>query len=154
MRGDEHILGGHLHLRIVTPEVSAYDGKADMVVVPGHDGEVAFLPGHAPYVGVLGAGELRFHDAEGGARHYFLEGGVVQVADDVVNVLAEVVRPLASLDLGAAQAELDAAIARPSKDEASAAARAKAIAAARAKVRLARRAQNGAHGLGPSGPHT
>ncbi len=154
MKGDESILGGHLHLRIVTPEVSSYDGMADMVVVPGHDGEVAFLPGHAPYVGVLGAGELRFHDAEGGSHHYFLEGGVVQVADDAVNVLAEVILPIASLDLTKSQAELDAAIARPSKDEASAAARAKAISAARAKVRLSRRAGNGAHVLGPTGPHT
>jgi F-type H+-transporting ATPase subunit epsilon len=151
VKGGEHILGGHLTLRIVTPETAAYDGAADLVVVPGHDGEVAFLPGHAPYVGVLGAGELRFHDAEGGTHHYFLEGGVVQVADDVVNVLAEVVRPAEALDPVKAEAELESVLAAPAKDPAV---REKATAAARAKVRVARKAGTGAHGKGGTGAHT
>lgn len=154
MAGPEHhILGGHLTLSIVTPEGAAYDGPADMVVVPAHDGEVAFLPGHAPYVGLLGAGELRFHTSEGGTVRFFLAGGVVQVVENRVNVLAESVVPAANLDVAKAQAELDAATALPAATPEAADARRKAVTAARAKVRVAQRVLNGAHVLGGTGPH-
>ena len=81
-----------LTVRIVTPEAMVFDGRAEVVVVPSHDGETAFLPGHAAFVGLLGAGELRFETAAG-TQHHFLQGGVVQVVDDVVTVLAESVDP-------------------------------------------------------------
>ena len=139
-------MGGHLTVRIVTPEATSYDGPADLVVVPSHDGETAFLPRHAPFVGLLGAGEARFHVPDGGTHHFFLAGGVVQVVDNVVTVLADTVVPAAALDPAKAQAELDAAIARPAAttDE-QRAARAKAIEAARAKIRVAAKAAALAH---------
>ena len=139
MKGDEHILGGKLHLAAVTPEGAVYDGPADLVVVPAHDGEVAFLPGHAPYVGLLGTGELRFHLPDGGTRHFFLEGGVVQTADDRVNVLAEAVVPVESLDAARAQADLDAALRLSATDDEKAKAREQAILSARTRLRLATR---------------
>ena len=134
-------MGGHLTVRIVTPEATAYDGPADLVVVPSHDGETAFLPRHAPFVGLLGAGEARFHVPEGGTQHFFLAGGVVQVADNVVTVLADAVVPAAALDPAKARAELAAALAGPAAaaDE-QRGTRAKAIEAARAKVRVAAKA--------------
>ena len=65
---EHRVLGGHLTLSLVSPEGTLFEGAADMVVAPGADGEVAFLPGHAPYVGLLGVGELRFHLPGGGTR--------------------------------------------------------------------------------------
>jgi len=141
---EPHILGGKLSLSVVTPEVAAFEGPVDLVVVPGYDGEVAFLPGHAPYVGLLGAGELRAHLASGGTQHWFLAGGVVQVVDNAVSVLAESVMPVASLDLTKARVELEAAMALKAADEPTTLAKEKAVAAARAKVRLAERAAGGA----------
>ena len=132
-------MGGHLTVRIVTPEATAYEGKADLVVVPSHDGETAFLPGHAPFVGLLGAGECRFHVPDGGTQHFFLAGGVAQVVDDVVTVLAEIVVPAAALDAAKAERELEAAIALPAGDPTKAAFREKAIGVARAKRRVAGR---------------
>jgi len=139
VRGDEHILGGKLHLTAVTPEATTYDGPADLVVVPAHDGEVAFLPGHAPYVGLLGAGELRFHAPDGGTKRFFLEGGVVQTADDVVNVLAEAIVAVEAIDAERARADLEAASRLPAGDDAQAKARDAALASARARLRLAAR---------------
>ena len=132
-------VGRRLTLRIVTPEAMAYDGPASIVVVPSHDGETAFLPMHAAFVGLLGAGELRFDVPEGGTQHYFLAGGVVQVADDVVTVLADTVAPAAGLDPAKAEAELLAATARTATTEEQRVSREKAIVAARAKLRLAQR---------------
>jgi F-type H+-transporting ATPase subunit epsilon len=137
-------MGGHLTVRVVTPEATVYDGPADLVVVPGHDGETAFLPRHAPYVGLLGAGELRFHVPGGGTERFFLAGGVVQTVADVVTVLADAVVPATALDPAKAEAELQAAKARPAKGAEEVAARAKAVDAARAKRRLDRHAHGGA----------
>ena len=137
-------MGGNIRLSIVTPEATAFSGQVDLVVVPGHDGEVAFLPGHAAYVGLLGSGELRFHEPVGGTRHYFLAGGVVQVVDNTVSVVAERVIPAASLD---------AALRLPSRNDAEIEARDRAVRTARAKLHVARRAAEGAHIAGSSGPH-
>jgi F-type H+-transporting ATPase subunit epsilon len=143
--GGEHILMGHLRLVAVTPEATVHDGPVDLVVVPGHDGEVAFLPGHAPYVGLLGAGEMRFHEPQGGTRHFFLEGGVVQTADDVVNVLADVVVPVEALDADRARADLERAIASPATDDEAQRVRQRRADAARARIRLATRGSAPAH---------
>lgn len=144
---DEHgkSSGGKLRLSVVTPERTVYEGAVDSVVVPGHDGEVAFFPGHAPFVGLLGVGELRFHAAAGDTQHHYLAGGVVQVVDDTVAVLAEAVLPVASLSAEKAQQELDAARALPAGDEVAEAARASAQLAARGKLRLAAKASSAAH---------
>ena len=42
-----------LHVEIVSPERVLYSGDGDMVVARAADGDIAFLPGHAPFIGVL-----------------------------------------------------------------------------------------------------
>jgi F-type H+-transporting ATPase subunit epsilon len=145
-------MDGPLQVSIVTPEATVFGGPADAVVVPGHDGEVAFLPNHAPYVGLLGVGEVRLREPGGGTRHWFLAGGVVQVADDVVSVLAESVTPVAAIDARKAAKDLESALARPAADPAAVEARARAQAEARAKLRLAAKA--GDSPLGGTGAPT
>jgi F-type H+-transporting ATPase subunit epsilon len=134
---DHHAMGRHLHLSVVTPEGTVFSGDVDLVVVPGHDGEVAFLPGHAAFVGLLGSGELRFHAASGGAQHFFLAGGVVQVVDDRVAVVAENVVPAASIDVAATQAEIDAASKLPVTTDEEREAKEHALRVARAKLFVA-----------------
>ncbi len=91
---------GTLQVSVVTPEGAAFDGAATSVVAPAFDGEVAFFNGHAPFVGMLGEGELRVQPASGGAtERYFLTGGVVQVRDNVVTILAEAVADADSIDV-------------------------------------------------------
>ncbi len=46
-------------LSLVTPEGVAYEGEAQMVIVPGAAGEIGVLPRHAPLVAMLKAGEIR-----------------------------------------------------------------------------------------------
>jgi F-type H+-transporting ATPase subunit epsilon len=52
-------------LSLVTPEGAAFEGEAEMVIVPGAAGEIGVLARHAPLVAMLKAGEIRIRaDAE------------------------------------------------------------------------------------------
>ena len=127
---------GQVHVSVITPEGSAFEGPAASVSLEAHDGQVAFHHGHAPFLGALGVGALSVA-TPGGSKRWFLEGGVVQVVDDVVSVLAERVVPIEKLDAAAARKDLEAALAEvPTTDEAFAA-RDRALDSARARMRLA-----------------
>ncbi len=128
-----------IRVSVVTPEGAAWEGDAQSVVVPAFDGEVAFLHGHAPFVGLLGVGEMRVtRTASAGAERFFLSGGVVQVADDEVIVLAELVRPTSALKADEARRELEEANTAPAIGDDALEARLARIEAARVRLRLAR----------------
>lgn len=77
-----------LKVAVISPERTVYEGEADMVVAPAWDGEVGVLRGHAPMLVLLGTGNLRV--TSGGAEQRFrVEGGFMQVSDDIVTVLSE-----------------------------------------------------------------
>jgi F-type H+-transporting ATPase subunit epsilon len=77
-----------MKVAIISPESTVFEGEADMVVAPAWDGEVGVLRGHAPMLVLLGAGEMRITGGAG-ERRFHVEGGFMQVADDVVTVLSE-----------------------------------------------------------------
>jgi F-type H+-transporting ATPase subunit epsilon len=53
-------------------------------------GEIAFLPGHAPFLGALGEGEARIYESEGAqAQSLQLSGGFVEVSHDKVTILSD-----------------------------------------------------------------
>ncbi len=77
-----------MRVSVVSPERQLYDGEADAVVAPAYDGEVGILPRHAPFVTLLGKGDLV---VRGGAesRRFRVAGGFLQVVADRVRVVAE-----------------------------------------------------------------
>jgi F-type H+-transporting ATPase subunit epsilon len=81
-------MADRLRVAIISPERTIYEGDADMVVAPAWDGEVGVLRGHAPMLVLLGAGEMRVTTG-GSEQRFHVEGGFMQVADDVVTVLSE-----------------------------------------------------------------
>ena len=81
-------MADRLKVAIISPERTVYEGEADMVVAPAWDGKVGVLRGHAPMLVLLGAGEMRIRSGSGEQR-FHVEGGFMQVADDVVTVLSE-----------------------------------------------------------------
>jgi F-type H+-transporting ATPase subunit epsilon len=86
-----------LQVRVVTPDKPIFEGAADFVVVPAHDGELGILPRHARLLASLGVGELRI--TQGGTlQRFFLEAGFVQVAAGNVTILCERATPLSQLD--------------------------------------------------------
>ena len=91
-----------LHLEIVTPERLAYSEDIDSVTLPGVEGELGVLPGHAPLVSMLGVGELRIK--RGGTEESFaIVGGFLQVRPDKVVVMAETADLASDIDLERAQ---------------------------------------------------
>ncbi|MBN1284503.1 MAG: ATP synthase F1 subunit epsilon [Anaerolineae bacterium] len=95
-----------LDVRIVTQERLLYEGKADMVVVPGIEGELGILPNHAPLLSRLDYGILRLkHD--GDEDDFTVFGGVIEAQPDRVLVLADVGERSEDIDLERAQAARD-----------------------------------------------
>ena len=76
-----------MDLQIITPDTTLYDGKADMVVVPGTDGLIGILNDHAPLVSALKSGsvKVKIDDSE---KMFEVSGGVVEVLNNKVIVLA------------------------------------------------------------------
>ena len=77
-----------LKISLISSEAVLFEGEADLVVAPAHDGEVGILERHAPMMTLLGSGVLRL--GGGGAdRNFNVEGGFLQVVDDVVRIVTE-----------------------------------------------------------------
>jgi F-type H+-transporting ATPase subunit epsilon len=79
---------GALQVVVISPERTIYEGAADSVVAPAWDGELGILRGHAPLMALLGSGEIRVK-LGGHVEHFNVEGGFLQVVNDVVTVLSE-----------------------------------------------------------------
>lgn len=91
-----------LRLVLVTPETTLLDEPVERLRFPLYDGQIGILPGRAPLVGRLGYGELAITTASG-ERSFFIDGGFVQVKDNVVSLLTD--RAVPSEKLNAQQAE-------------------------------------------------
>ena len=129
-----------LNCIVVTPEQTALDVKADFVALPLYDGEIGIAPGHSPMIGRLGFGEMRLKTGAKVVR-YYVDGGFVQVAGDIVSVLTNRAIPADLLDAESALAELKAANARPANSPELMEIRDRAVSQARAQLQVARRAK-------------
>ncbi len=122
---------------IVTPERTQLDQTVRSVVLPMADGQMGVLPGRAPLVGRLGYGLLKF-DTDQGSKVLYIDGGFVQIENDVVSVLTSRAVPPESIDGAAAQKALEVALAMPAPGAAGIAMREAAVARARGQLRVAK----------------
>ena len=80
--------GNTFQLEVATPERLLVDAQVTDAELPGKDGYMGILPGHAPLLSVLGTGTLTY--SEGGAKKVLnIEGGFAEVYNDHVRVLAD-----------------------------------------------------------------
>ncbi len=121
---------------IVTPEQTVEDRVAEFVALPLYDGELGVAPGHSPMIGRLGYGELRIV-SEGQTTRYYIDGGFVEVADNIVSVLTNHAIPAKQVDAAKAQVQLEAAIARRAPTPELQAIRERDQMRARAQIRVA-----------------
>ena len=77
-----------MHVTVISPERAVFDGPADAVVAPAFDGQVGILPRHAPFMTLLGSGEMTVQTG-GTAARFRLSGGFLQVVGDAVRVVAD-----------------------------------------------------------------
>ena len=121
---------------VVTPEETALEETTSFVALPLYDGEKGVAYNHAPLIAKLGYGELRFDRADSTQR-YYVDGGFVQIADNVVSVITERAIPAAELQPDLVRENLTAAAARPASLDEAIDAREKAVGQARAQLRIA-----------------
>ena len=101
---------------VVTPDGPAYEGDAEMLIVPGAAGEIGVLARHAPLIATLKAGSTRVHPGGGAEVLEFATGpGFFQVLQDRAIALVDDAVEASKIDdararerLEAAQAELEA----------------------------------------------
>ncbi len=98
-----------LKCEIVTPERLVYDGRADMVVVPGEMGELGILPRHASLVSRTVVGEARVKTEDGGWTHLAVGGGYVKMQFDRLLLLVNTAEIAVDIDTARAQTALDRA---------------------------------------------
>jgi len=99
-------MGDSLELEIATPERQLVREPVSDVQIPGKDGYLGVLPGHAALLGLLGAGALSY--AVGGAprRYLAIDGGFLEVLDDHVRVLADSAEPAEDINVERAKSDL------------------------------------------------
>lgn len=108
--------GKKFDVSLVTPDGAAYEGQAEMVIVPGQIGEIGVLARHAPLIATLKAGATRIHRGEGvdvleyatGPGFFqMLHDRAIALVDDAVEA-SQIDEARARQQLEAAQAELEA----------------------------------------------
>jgi F-type H+-transporting ATPase subunit epsilon len=100
---------------LVTPDGPAYEGDAEMIIVPGAAGEIGVLARHAPLIATLKAGSTRVHVSQSEVLEFATGPGFFQVLQDRAIALVDGAVSAADIDdarareqLEAAQAELEA----------------------------------------------
>jgi len=97
-----------LELEVATPERALVRDQVSDLQVPGKQGYMGILPGHAPLLGLLGIGTLTYV-AEGRKRYISIHQGFVEVLDDHVRVLADVAERAEEIDVQRARLALQRA---------------------------------------------
>jgi F-type H+-transporting ATPase subunit epsilon len=77
-------------IEITTPEKLVASKQADFAEVPGKDGYLGILTGHAALLSELGTGELKVTSG-GKTESFMVSGGYIEVRDNKVRVLADTV---------------------------------------------------------------
>ncbi|MEO6981863.1 MAG: ATP synthase F1 subunit epsilon [Edaphobacter sp.] len=97
---------GMLVVRLVTPDRILLDATADSVELPAMTGYIEALYGHAPFLGELGAGEVRLHGGTSDDQKFFVAWGFVEVLPERVTILAETALRPNEINLAEARREL------------------------------------------------
>jgi len=118
-----------LHVQVVSPEQILYEGDGEMLVCRTADGDIAFLPGHAPLLGALGVAKVRVILPGDGEQVIAVHAGFVEVSGSRVIVLSDVAELPDQIDIAratAAKERAEAALAADAEDELAAGALARA----------------------------
>ena len=94
-----------IHVDIVALDHKLVSEDVDMVTLPGIDGQMGILPGHAALLSLLDEGEIVLHK-QGDKQYFAVHGGVVEVRPDKVTILANTAESSDEIDEQRAAAAL------------------------------------------------
>jgi F-type H+-transporting ATPase subunit epsilon len=93
-----------MRVEIVSPERVLYSGEATQVITRTiGGGEIAFLAGHAPFLGALANSHTRIYLPDGTIQDVAVHGGFVEVSDNKVSILSDAAELAADIDVERAQ---------------------------------------------------
>jgi len=92
-----------IRCEIVSQDRQVFAGEADMIIVPGVQGEMGILPNHAPLLSNLKFGILRVR-FQGQEQIFTIAGGVIEVQPDLVTVMADAAENVLEIDVNRAEA--------------------------------------------------
>src|SRR3954468_21417593 len=99
-----------MQVELVSPEKVVFSGEATQVITRTlGGGEIAFLPGHAPFLGALTESHTRITLVDGQQLDVAVHGGFVQVGDNKVSILSDIAELGPEIDRGRAMAALERA---------------------------------------------
>ncbi len=134
---------GVLRVDVVSPERVLFTGEAKQVITRTIDGgEVAFLPGHAAFLGALVENHTRIYLADGSIKNLAVHLGFVEVGTDHVTILS---------DAAELEEDIDVARARAAKERAEEQLRKEHTAEVESDLRRAHARLSAAGGLGAAG---
>jgi F-type H+-transporting ATPase subunit epsilon len=92
-----------IRCEIVSQDRTVFTGDADMVIIPGEEGEMGILPNHAPLLSTMRFGilKVRYKNRE---EDFAIAGGVVEIQPDLITVLADAAENVAEIDVVRAEA--------------------------------------------------
>jgi F-type H+-transporting ATPase subunit epsilon len=98
-----------MHVEVVTPERVIFSGEATMVVTRTLDGEIAFQPNHAPFLGALVENHTRIYVEGDKVENLAVHGGFVEVSDNRVSILSDLAEFASEIDADEARRQLEEA---------------------------------------------
>jgi F-type H+-transporting ATPase subunit epsilon len=81
-----------MYIEVITPDQKVFEGEVESATFQGGDGSFQVLNNHAPMISTLGIGDMKLIaliDKKLETKYFKLEGGVVEVLNNQVTVLAE-----------------------------------------------------------------
>lgn len=91
-----------IRCEVVSQDRIVYSGNADMVIIPGKDGEMGILPNHSPVLTVLQFGVVTVK-VKGEDQFFAVSGGVAEVQPDQVTILADAAENVDEIDVQRAE---------------------------------------------------
>ncbi len=101
--------GDKVSFELASPEELVFAVEADMVVVPGAEGDFGVLPGHAPFISTVRPGVIDVYQGDRIDERLFVAGGFAEVDERRCTVLSGEAHPVSALDRGEIEARLGAA---------------------------------------------
>lgn len=92
-----------IRCEIVSQDRTVFQGPADMVVLPGTEGEMGILPHHAPLLTTLKYGIIKVR-SQGQETIFTVAGGIAEIQPDIVTILADAAENVEEIDVARAEA--------------------------------------------------
>jgi len=92
-----------IRVEIVSQDRMVFEGDADIVIVPGEQGEMGILPNHAPLLSTMQFGilKVRLQEEE---EDFAISGGIIEIQPDIITVLADSAENVEEIDVARAEA--------------------------------------------------